>query len=373
MNNNKHIINDNTFKKKRPPKPKNKPPPPPSPHQDDFVSIPSPSLHNYDINDMDKFDNDNNNDKDIKNGNNDYEQDTENKYEPTILSKKRLILELEKYLFDKPPSPHKPRIEAEINRNKFIIDLESKFTKYGNISSSTGSTILDIQGSINTGVSWVVNKTNPLVSFGSMIANGFKKKQEIKELKFIPPPLLVVHLDGIEKALAEQFAEYLTFGFRSDGLIISVINNNDERNIAKFLDPSSIGATKKTEQYDVEQQYMNNNNDDGDELMHTSHRTILRVCILLYSSNIHSTQMINDLVENYEKKYNLKSISGVELTKVTNKPQSKNHPQDIPNCYVGNIFHETDSGIVQGQDSIFESIINNTFMTDFEEEDDIFE
>mmetsp|Transcript_28556 Transcript_28556/g.25217 ORF Transcript_28556/g.25217 Transcript_28556/m.25217 type:complete len:230 (+) Transcript_28556:1-690(+) len=223
-------------------------------------------------------------------------------------------------------------------------------------------------------MSWVVNKSNPLVSFGSMIANGFKKKEEIKELKFIPPPLLVVHLDGIDPAVAEQFAECLTFGFRSDGLIISVINNNDEKSIKKFLDPSSIGATKKTEQYNVEQQYDNNNNDDGDELSHTTHRTILRVCILLYSSNNHSMQMINDLVETYEKKYNLKTICGVELTKVTNKPQSKTTDDGTPFCYVGTIFYDNDTsdGIVEGQDAIFDSILQCVFSPsgEFEEDDD---
>ena len=377
--------------------PKFKPPPPPfraNNNTEAFVSVPSPSLHNYNGHDLSLFENNNkenkNIDNDDNNNNDDNNDDNDNddKYEPTTLSKKRLMLELERYLFEKPPSPHKPRVEFECNRYKFIIDLQNKFDHFGKISSSTGSILKDVENSINTGLDWVVNKTNPIVSFGSMIANGFKKKMEIKELKTIPPPLLIIYLNQIEKALAEQFAELLTIITNESGVIISVLNYNDHKLIQKWLDPSSINATKSNDDDDKKEDNNNKDkdkdNDDDEEIedyaynpheneyeLSSSHRTILRVCILLYSSEIHSHEIVNDLVSKYENKFNLKSICGVEMKKVSDKP-SKSISDNVPNCYVGNIFYDETDGIVQGQESIFDSIAKCVFSpnNEFDDEED---
>merc|ERR1712087_869540 len=89
-----------------------------------------------------------------------------------------------------------------------------------------------------------MKSSRPLVSLGSMIANGFKKKQINEELKTIPPPLLVVYLNAVDKALAEEFAECLTAVTMDVGVIVSVSNYNDEDTIRKWMDPQSISATK---------------------------------------------------------------------------------------------------------------------------------
>eukprot|EP01084_Bolivina_argentea_P280385 479499_1 len=396
------FINENKEKffatTKKKPLPNMPPPPIPSNnHNDDFMAMPSPSLHNLPIstinNHSDRF-------GDIKNT----ETDNKEEYIPSKLSKKRLMLELEKYLFFKPPTANKPRVKFICNRSKFIIDLETKFSKYGHIDSSSGSLTIDLQDSINNGMNWVVNKTNPIVTFGSMIANGFKKKQEIKELKVIPPPLLIAYINPIEKALAEEFAELLTIIINQSGIIISVINNNDTNSIKKWLDPSSINATKIAMKYecneDIEQkndgiEYHNKAlndykrmelNDKEKEAMHendyaynpdlendlTSHcgqRSILRVCILLYNDK-HNSEYINNLVEKYENKYNLKSICGVEMRKVIDKAPT-NASEDCPNCYVGNIFYDENDGIVEGQDNIFQSIAKCVFSPNEFDDDEI--
>ena len=84
-------------------------------------------------------------------------------------------------------------------------------------------------------------------------------------------------------------------------------------------------------------------------------------------------QMINNLVEVYEKKYNLKSICGVELTQSTDKPKIQNNGNgnNIPFCYIASIFYDNDNGIVQGQESIFDSIIQCVFGDNFDDEDEI--
>merc|ERR1712154_391884 len=102
--------------------------------------------------------------------------------------------------------------------------------------------------------------------------------------------------------------------------------------------------------------------------MGPAQRSVLRVCLLLYGEQ-QTSQDINKLVEQYENKYNLQSLCGVEMKKVSDKPP-KNVSEDVPNCYVGNIFYDENDGIITGQESIFDSIVQCVFSTNNEFEDD---
>lgn len=250
-------------KKKVTSPPRSKPPPPPSTnHSDDFVSVPSPSLHNLPIHalsdqsstfnpNLDALNTSNistdrspkSSASDSMNGSNG-STSSHSGYSPTSLAKKRLMLELERFLFVQPPSPFKPSVTFTSNRKKFVLDMESRMAKLGGINASSGSGLIDLQSSLHSGMNWVVKSSRPLVSFGSMIANGFKKKERVEELKTIPPPLLVVYLNAVEKALAEEFAECLTAVTKDAGVIISVSDYKDDDAIRKWLDPQSINATK---------------------------------------------------------------------------------------------------------------------------------
>merc|ERR1712228_769912 len=308
----------------------------------------------------------------------------------------------EKYLFSKPPLPYKPSVQFICHRNKFIIDLETRFLRFGSIQTSAGSMSLDFQDSISNGVNWMVNKTNPIVNIGHMIANGFKKKPEIKKLTTIPPPLLIIYLDHIQKAIAEEFAECVTLNINQSGVIISVAHYGDDESIKKWLDPQSINATKigrkykkKEVQYDIlgmkyHNPELNKNKSElligrEQEAMHENdyaynpdlesevsyNRSVLRVCVLLYNGEMESSERVNELITKYESKYNLKSLCGVEMKKVSQKPP-KNMSEDCPNCYVGNIFFDENDGIIEGQESIFDSIVKCVFsssMDDFEDDE----
>ena len=167
-----YFINSNKAKFLSSPKRKNtdknvpihKPPPPPTDnHNADFMAVPPPSLHNLPIevlsnemkinkhigNNNENDENDetktNNDDNDIiiDNQEDEDEDDIDENYKPSIHAKKRLLLELEKFFMDKPPQAHKPRVHFHCNRKKFINDMESRFNRYGNINSSTGSSIQD--------------------------------------------------------------------------------------------------------------------------------------------------------------------------------------------------------------------------------------
>jgi len=399
--------------------PRNKPPPPPSAnHNDDFMAVPSPSLHNLPLSPTSNGEH-NKNYQTTTNQHNNHstadDADAKNAYTPTTLQKKRLMLELERFLIDKPPIAHKPSVAVVVDRSRFILDLENRFGRFCHIASSTGSSMQDFQASLNHSVNWVVTKTNPIVSLGSMIANGFKKKQEIKELKTIPAPLLIIP-HGVDKVLAEQFAECLSCVTNESGVIITVIAHDEEASIKKWLDPRSINATKiattvkhgasqeneekvayhnralneydvgkkkrgklvklKTKQTESMHLSMHENDyaynptmdDDLDDL--SSQRSVLRVCIVLYEGEKHSYETINRLVESYSHKYNLKNICGVEMKKVSQKPSSSDSFTDVPHCYVGNIFYDHQDGVVEGQESIFDSIAKCVWSPNTEFDDD---
>ena len=371
--------------------PSNRPPPPPSTHHNEaFTAVPSPSLHNLPVHHVvDKQQNVN-------------EEEEESVYTPTTLSTKRLMLEIEKYLFSKPPLPHKPSVQFVCHRNKFITDLESRFVRFGHIQTSAGSMSLDLQDSISNGVNWMVNKTTTIQSIGSMIANGFKKKPEIKALATIPPPLLIIYLDHIQKAVAEEFAECVTLNINQSGVIISVAYYGDDDKISKWLNPESINATKigrkymkkEREYYDImgmkyhnpalNEKYDKEEKEEAEEeVMHENdyaynpdlesevsfNRSVLRVCVLLYDGEMESSERVNALVEEYEKKYNLKSLCGVEMKRVSEKPPV-NKSEDCPHCYVGNIFFDEEDGIIEGQESIFDSIVKCVFSSSMDEFED---
>merc|ERR1712129_110054 len=78
---------------------------------------------------------------------------------------------------------------------------------------------------------------------------------------------------------------------------------------------------------------------------------------------------VNDVVTEYENKYNLKSLCGVEMKKVRAKPPV-NMDEQRPNCYVGNIFFDEDDGIIEGQESIFDSIVKCVFSSSMDDFDD---
>ena len=244
-------------KKKISSPPRSKPPPPPSStnHCDDFVSVPSPSLHNLPIHALnDQSSNNTLNSpnphsdvhdpsvtlKQVGSAQHDSPQSGRSTYSPTSLAKKRLMLELERFFFVQPPSPHKPTVSFTSNRKKFVLDLESRLSRFGGINASSGSGLVDLQSSLHSGMNWVVSSGMDWWS-----KNGFKMKKPMnREMDAIPPPLLVVYLNAVEKALAEEFAECLTAVTMDVGVIISVSDYNDDAATRKWLDPQSINATK---------------------------------------------------------------------------------------------------------------------------------
>lgn len=99
----------------------------------------------------------------------------------------------------------------------------------------------------------------------------------------------------------------------------------------------------------------------------SSNRSVLRVCLLLYNGEVHDSDMVNMMVEQYETKYDLRSICGVSVTQVSDKPHSN---ESFPNCFTGNIFYDAKDGIVEGQDTIFESIAKCVFSPNNEFDDE---
>ena len=67
----------------------------------------------------------------------------------------------------------------------------------------------------------------------------------------------------------------------------------------------------------------------------SSNRSVLRTVLLLYNGEVHSSEMVNSIVEKWERKHSsINSIVGVSVTGVSDKPQS-NLSADCPNCFCG--------------------------------------
>ena len=103
----------------------------------------------------------------------------------------------------------------------------------------------------------------------------------------------------------------------------------------------------------------------------SSNRSVLRTVLLLYNGEVHSSEMVNSIVEKWERKHSsINSIVGVSVTGVSDKPQS-NLSADCPNCFCGNIFYDANDGIVDGQQPIFESIAKCVFSPNEFDDDEI--
>ena len=190
----------------------------------------------------------------------------------------------------------------------------------------------------------------------SLTTYHFNKFINENKEKFFSAKKRAPHRPPIEKALAEEFAEFFTVIINQNGLIISVLNHTDSGAVQKWLDPSSINATKIAMAYHKTEAHQSHENDyaynsdvygESEATYHCGQRSILRVCILLYGET-HNSQCVNALVAEYENKYNLKSICGVEMKKVIEEAPTLSS-YDVPNCYVGNIFYDEKEGIVEGQ------------------------
>lgn len=97
-----------------------------------------------------------------------------------------------------------------------------------------------------------------------------------------------------------------------------------------------------------------------EDLLGNNFRSVLRVCVLIYDSSIDYFQ-INEQIEIWKNRYHLRSFLGVEMKCVSSDEKKMiDVCSECPKCYVGCIFYDK-NGIIEGQDSIFDSIANTVF------------
>ena len=334
--------------------PRSRPPPPPASVPDSFVSVPSPSLHNLPVDGVEA---------------------EQAEYCPTSLSKQRLMQELSRFLSESTvPLAHKPTVRCWCDGGKLAKDVEARLWHFGRCESSTGSLSRDLHSSLSVGMSWVARKTGPLVSLVSQYALRQPARRS-EQLQTMPPPLLIVFLDAPAvadmKPLAEQFAEALTLVTSEAGVVISVLARSQAPAIARWLDPHSLSMRANNKHSEDDYAYNPDLEQVEAELASSGNRSVLRSCLVLYDGERHCSRLVNRVVEEYAHSYELASICGVELKRVSQRPpRACDVEEDCPHCYVGNIFYEADSGIVEGQQSMLESIAKCVFSPNTDEFED---